>query len=750
MPKTFTILGYANTNRRRLSFSSRTRKTRCDGAKPICFHCQKRPPENGEQCNYEPQPKRRGQDKAPGHRAQKVSKRRRTSAGDSGHSGSDSSNSSQSTHAHQTQSPQHCTSIGDYFDEEESSEESVSEYYDPFATVDLDIDAVIAFPGVRTEDTDKDREDEADSIPARPGLQFTRETWWDALLTFYSDETGTSQAIALTTEQRGTAMRSIVADLRALFHSSLYWASFIHLPRFFDAVLNPARRATMQPGLMLSALAAGILAQSSEAERGAPGRERAVRLLGLADGAVQASLATGWVDIGLIQATWLIAYFEMQSHPLHSEERGRSSLLLLDSLFRVFNMTTLDADLVQAHASERARGVPAMNGFASVPPGPSLDNAFTPREATFSPFSGLGTSPAPNLAYLPAPDPLNEPITPDHINLGPSTAPSSGSCNCAKLTISHHWPSVEGMAPGWVGTMMWPTGLSEGEFRKEECRRLVWSSVMLTASLNSYSSVLDDFDRTKLCINEPRNFALLFPGEALARAGTPVPPNNVWTLYLRSMLLMHACITSRADTRTSEAERAQFAMRAWLEIDALELALEQHSCGLERYFGFQAREMLFGSRMCVSHEFQRYIPQVTTNGSKLFYRDKAERWLLHRLEAAERVWCSLIEGHPTPAMDYRKPLLIYWFMSHIIKALILWRTDHTLIIALEASKSFARRTEYLMMFWPNPDQRREWQTLRYHLVRACLKSGVPPPEMSVPVPFPRQGFVNPPPATSRC
>lgn len=37
------------------------------------------------------------------------------------------------------------------------------------------------------------------------------------------------------------------------------------------------------------------------------------------------------------------------------------------------------------------------------------------------------------------------------------------------------------------------------------------------------------------------------------------------------------------------------------------------------------------------------------------------------MEAAERVWCSLVEGQATPAMDYRKPLLIYWFMSHIIK-----------------------------------------------------------------------------------
>ena len=36
--------------------------------------------------------------------------------------------------------------------------------------------------------------------------------------------------------------------------------------------------------------------------------------------------------------------------------------------------------------------------------------------------------------------------------------------------------------------------------------------------------------------------------------------------------------------------------------------------------------MLFSARMCISHEFRRYIPQITTHGSRLFYRDKAERW----------------------------------------------------------------------------------------------------------------------------
>ncbi len=56
-------------------FISRTRKTRCDGAKPVCYNCQKRPPEVGE-CSYEGQPKRRGQDKQPGTRVRASTTRR--------------------------------------------------------------------------------------------------------------------------------------------------------------------------------------------------------------------------------------------------------------------------------------------------------------------------------------------------------------------------------------------------------------------------------------------------------------------------------------------------------------------------------------------------------------------------------------------------------------------------------------------------------------------------------------------------
>lgn len=173
--------------------------------------------------------------------------------------------------------------------------------YDPFPLVDLD-DPMAGF-----EYPVAPRREPTPAIPSRPGLQFARDTWWDALLTFYSSEEGLTapDVDTLSSEQRTAAVLLVVADLRVLFSSSLYWLSFIHLPRFWDTLLTPSRRTSMQPSLVLSALAAGIFAQSSEAERGSVGRAKALKLIELAHGSMQASLASGWVDFGLVQAAWV-------------------------------------------------------------------------------------------------------------------------------------------------------------------------------------------------------------------------------------------------------------------------------------------------------------------------------------------------------------------------------------------------------------------------------------------------------------
>ena len=136
-------------------------------------------------------------------------------------------------------------------------------------------------------------------------MRFARETWWDALLVLYASHEADGPIIALTADQRLTTTKRVFADIRAVLNASVYWASFLHLPRFFETILEPNRRNSVQPSLLLSMLAIGIHSQSSEIMQGAKGRARAQQLIDLADSAIQASLSSNWVDIGLVQAAWV-------------------------------------------------------------------------------------------------------------------------------------------------------------------------------------------------------------------------------------------------------------------------------------------------------------------------------------------------------------------------------------------------------------------------------------------------------------
>jgi hypothetical protein len=69
--------------------------------------------------------------------------------------------------------------------------------------------------------------------------------------------------------------------------------------------------------------------------------------------------------------------------------------------------------------------------------------------------------------------------------------------------------------------------------------------------------------------------------------------DTVWALYNRAMLLWNACVRIRHDTSISELEGRDFAMHAWMETEAIEKALGQHTCGIERAFMYHGREFLF-------------------------------------------------------------------------------------------------------------------------------------------------------------
>ncbi|KAI0671648.1 hypothetical protein C8Q78DRAFT_1078442 [Trametes maxima] len=199
-----------------------------------------------------------------------------------------------------------------------------------------------------------------------------------------------------------------------------------------------------------------------------------------------------------------------------------------------------------------------------------------------------------------------------------------------------------------------------------------------------------------------------------------------WALYMRTLLLWHSCLRMRCDLSLNDTDRAQYAMSAWLEIDRIEALLNRHTCAVERGF-----ESSCSTRMCVSHEFQRFIPEATIGAGQLFYHAKAEQWMMHQLQVAMHFSRILripkVDGND----DSRRNFLMFWFMSQIIRALKLWDADHTLTIALDVARAFAPPTESLMLLWPSPHPRREYERLRARLVQTCLEAGVSPPERTI-------------------
>lgn len=463
-----------------------------------------------------------------------------------------------------------------------------------------------------------------------------------------------------------------------------------------------------------------IFWQSSEIGLGSPGRERALRFRDEAQSALEASFNAGWIDETLAQAAWLLALFEVCAHPRHSSERSKSAMIMLDSIIRSLSLTLVDAD------------DPSTSVF---PPGsvPTVrSQKFLPSTARFSDQPPIRI--------------LRDNSSAQHTSLNSSHG--GDDCLCNSMTLRECWPTSREHAPLWGATPAWNEGWSEGEIRKESCRRLCWSSLILAAGHVSYTMA----HRSKgldLFISNPANYALLFSGESVARSPFSFiscsSKDTIWALHDRCFLLWHACIHTRLDTRATDSEKANFGVKAWLEADALELALNKHTCTIERAFIFQAREYIFNIRMCISYEFQRFIPLATANMNGLFHRNKAKEWLTHQAAVARRFMLGLrtITGNSANLLA-RRPFFVFWFMGQIYRALSLWQCDNTLLVALDVCKALLPAIDYLTALWPCPEQRCRYENLRKKLDDACYSAGVslaPPSNLTLPDPSSPQDLV---------
>lgn len=87
--------------------------------------------------------------------------------------------------------------------------------------------------------------------------------------------------------------------------------------------------------------------------------------------------------------------------------------------------------------------------------------------------------------------------------------------------------------------------------------------------------------------------AVLFPGESIFSTSEQHSKDTVWALYMRSLLLWNGCVYMRNDASMADTDKAQYAIDVWLEIDKIEVALNQHTCNIERTFMFVSRDYLF-------------------------------------------------------------------------------------------------------------------------------------------------------------
>lgn len=506
---------------------------------------------------------------------------------------------------------------------------------------------------------------------------------------------------------RDLAAQTVTADLRFLFRSSNYWFSFFHLPTFFGNYFDPIRRQNLQPSLVLAALAVSTFWQSSEVGLGRDGRDRALRLRDKAQSALESSFNSGWIDETLAQAAWLLALFEVCAHPKHTRERSVSSLVILDSYIRSLSLTFVDADDPQtSHFTPGA--VPSVAQKLS-------------GQAYHTPYTSASES-----QYLHH----------DHHSSSPPSSPTE--CVCTSLSLEVHYPETLEHAPLWAHTPAWNSHWSEGDIRRESCRRLCWSALSLAAGHIAYANA-NNHRGPDLFISDPSNYALLFSGESITRSPSlsyNTPKDTIWALFDRSFLLWHGCVRMRHNHGATEAEQAQFTVKAWLEADAIEANLNRHTCAIERSFIFQAREYIFNTRMCISYEFQRFIPLISTDVNGLIHREKAEEWLTHQSTVAQRYMFGLhaVTGNANNHLA-RRPFFVFWFMSQVLSAMTLWQYDNSLTIALDVCKAFLPAIDYLTTLWPCSEQRRRYDGLRERLSRACHIAGLAlPPKINLGLP----------------
>ncbi|KAJ3751510.1 hypothetical protein DFH05DRAFT_196649 [Lentinula detonsa] len=664
----------------------RSRKIRCDSARPVCTNCHRRK----NICEYDAAPKRRGPDKRPGTRRRSCKKR---PADGSTPPPAKRKKTESEAHISVSQSSP-STKLKTTMSEKKSSLSTDKRGQGPVATASyedsppglristdnivikndlgrrypssMDYDEIhykSPYPGPLDINNLRPTEKmihQKFPAPSSPTTETAQRDWWIQFLSAHTVE-------------------EIAANAEYLFSDTGHWLSFLNLNYFLETLWHPENRISIRPPLILSILAMATLMKSSQAEYGVKGREQALIYRDSARSALESSWASSWVDPMLAEAALILALFETSVHPRYNPDRISESLVFLDEIIHHLGLTSIDAS-------------------------------------------------DPDVCVYP---PGSVPVI---ITSGPDDR--DRKCTCIPVDATH----PPDLVTSWSYPPPWDSSWTPLQIRDEECRRVCWSAVSLIASYNAQCVA---FDRKcpNLFLSDCSNFNLLFPGEVVDRASptyrsvdSQSPKESVWALYCRSMLLWNYSNRLCEQLESPSETNAELAQESWSESQAIQDSLEMHICNLDTALMYMTREYIYNTRINLTQVFRSL--QGLTTGRRVLNRRQAQDWLYYQDQVIKRVKMSIQEiTDPRGHQLTRRPFQATWFSNQLSICLMLFHHDHYLVAALDLAKSILVPIDVMNVLWPSPLQQRHCAILREQLTEACNSAGIDPPsdpEFSIP------------------
>ncbi|KAG9008238.1 hypothetical protein FRB94_013598 [Tulasnella sp. JGI-2019a] len=587
-------------------------------------------------------------------------------------------------------------------------------------------------------------------ITHEPSLKFSRATWWDHLLGTYIIRPNSLRS-AMARGQRGS-IHEISTDIRRFFKVAGYKLLFLNVPLFFDVFYHAELRPSIQPSLILSILAASKLMElylyvmqggsHDDAEGQRLWRQSTV-LKDLGQAAFEASYNAGWIDLPLAQAAWILLSYEMGAHSDSSAARKKAAFILLDNTIHALRLTSLDAMDPRAPTffpdTVPALGRPAPNGSSTPSTAPYMKTAKEAQTMTIA----LYGSPSPRLLPIETTYRYQASMPPDPFDLyvdrsvealrAPSRHRSTPIVDCPCHALSMARKPETGRSTPVLSTMpSWGEDQSRSAIHKEEARRLVWSSLSML-SLDGATRLASGEQQLDLHISRAENFALLYPGEDAYSLVPEVDAaysgkESTWALLGRTLLLFWTCLRQLHKFRAAPSfeeyreEAEDFERRVWIELVALEEALDAHTCSIEQSTMYQARDFIISTRLLLSGGYLQSMPQVSKDNMFVpLDRDHSIRWLRRESNLVRKAYTVTLSPNDNPLhiLVVSRSYMAAWVVTQMWRLVELWKLDNSLIYAIEVAQSFIPLLREFEKVWPCPEERRHSATVIGELTGIC-------------------------------